>query len=140
MKPQGVIPGKDDPPKNKNRGAVGRIIGGVSLLPPLCGSNKWYWLPGVTPVGSPPAIIPSHLRCSFYFKSRNGKPVCQIFTASLHQPLGSPSGRNRCQRDRLASEGGSVRPCPLHHAATPLLFIPTFSKHTNRNAIGVTGI
>ena len=64
MKPQGVIPGKDDPPKDKNRRAVGRIIG-VSLLPPLCGSNKWYWLPGVTPVGSPPAIIPSHLRCFF---------------------------------------------------------------------------
>ena len=36
-------------PKDKNRGAVGRIIG-VSLLPPLCGSNKWYWLPGVAPV------------------------------------------------------------------------------------------
>ena len=53
MKPQGVIPGKDDPPKDKNRRAVGRIIG-VSLLPPLCGSNKWYWLPGVTPVGFTP--------------------------------------------------------------------------------------
>ena len=53
MKPQGVIPGKDNPPKDKNRRAVGRIIG-VSLLPPLCGSNKWYWLPGVTPVGFTP--------------------------------------------------------------------------------------
>ena len=44
-------------PKDKNRGAVGRIIG-VSLLPPLCGSNKWYWLPGVTPVGFTPGYYP----------------------------------------------------------------------------------
>ena len=33
-------------------------------------------------------------------------------TASLRQPLGSPSGRSRCRRERLASEDGSVRPCP----------------------------
>ena len=110
------------PPKNKNRGAVGGIIGEYPSCHRSAVLINGTGYRGLRLSASPPAIILSHLRCSFYFKSRNDKPVCQAFTVSLHQPSGSPSGRNRCQRDRPASEGGSVRPCPLHHAAIPLSF------------------
>ena len=121
MKPQGVIPGKDDPPKNKNRGAVGRIIGGVSLLPPLCGSNKWYWLPGVTPVGSPPAIIPSHLRCSFYFKSQNDSQYAKLLPSYYANHLALQANEIDASGIGLHRKADSVKKhCPWFSKRLPV--------------------